>query len=156
MLDEYSHWSERKECALVVVGGDWTPAERQTLERLGVASQVKLLTGVDDARLCRLYNRAAAFVLPSLCEGFGIPLLEAMTSGCPIVASQIPSTLEVAGDCPLYFDLAQPGSLRAMLDQVRAEGRSSERVRKGLERSRQFSWERTARQTLEVYRSFYV
>jgi alpha-1,3-rhamnosyl/mannosyltransferase len=102
-----------------------------------------------------LYNQAAAFVHPSLYEGFGIPLLEAMACGCPVVASRIPTTREVAGDCPIYFDPMQPDELITALDVALAEGRNSERVRRGLEWVKQYSWDRTARETLQVYRALF-
>ena len=103
--------------------------------------------------LCRLYNQAVAFVYPSLYEGFGIPLLEAMTCGCPIVASRIPSTVEVAGDCPIYFDPAEEDDLVNALDIALSEGRNSERVQAGFEKVKSYSWDKTTAQTLQVYRA---
>ena len=125
----------------------------QRLLDLGVQDNVRLLTNVDDDTLRFLYNRAAAFIYPSLYEGFGIPLLEAMACGCPIVASKIPSTLEVAGDCPVYFEPENVASLVAALDEALIEGTDSGRVQSGLEHVKRYSWERTTKETLEVYRS---
>jgi len=118
---------------------------------LGIQNRVHLLTDVDDEELCRLYDQADAFVYPSLYEGFGIPLLEAMACGCPVVASRIPSTIEVAGMCPVYFESAEVESLLAAFDMALSEGRDSERVRSGFERVKSYSWDKTAKQTLEVY-----
>ena len=112
-----------------------------------------MLQHIDDADLCRLYNQAAAFVYPSLYEGFGIPLLEAMACGCPIIASQIPSTAEVAADCPIYFAATDEGSLLEAMDIAVTEGRNSARVHYGLERARRYSWDMTARKILETYQS---
>ena len=112
-----------------------------------------LLTGIADEELAWLYNQAVALVHPSLYEGFGIPLLEAMACGCPVVASRIPSTVEVAGDIPLYFEPAEPESLPAALDAICSEDGDSKRVKLGLEHVKQYSWDRTARETLEVYRA---
>ena len=103
--------------------------------------------------MCYLYNRALAFIYPSLYEGFGIPLLEAMACGCPIVASRIPSTIEVAGDCPVYFNPNDVEELISALDIIIPEGRNSKRTRSGLERVKKYSWQKTAEQTLEVYHS---
>lgn len=153
LIQAYSIWRGRDEMVLVVVGEDWSADEGRLLMELGVEGRVHLLRGVDDEGLCCLYNRAAAFVLPSLYEGFGIPLLEAMACGCPIVASRIPSTLEVAGDCPVYFESTAMDTLWAALDCAMSEGRDSVRVRSGFERVQRYSWDRSARQTLEVYRS---
>lgn len=153
LVEAFSLWKHRREVSLVVVGGEWTPDEMKTLTELGIYDRVRLLNKVDDEALCYLYNMAVAFVCPSLYEGFGIPLLEAMACGCPVVASRIPSTIEVAGDCPVYFNLGETDDLMLALDKVLLEGRDSQRCLAGLERVKGFSWERTAEQTLEVYRS---
>jgi len=155
LIQAYSVWPHRKGVALVVVGRPWSADEKWRLVALGIQDRVHLLTHVDDEELCQLYNQAAAFVFPSLYEGFGIPLLEAMACGCPIIASRIPSTIEVAGDCPIYFEPTEVESLHVALDAVLSEGRNSERVQAGLERVKHHSWDKTARQTLEVYRALY-
>ncbi len=111
------------------------------------------MTNLDDEALCRIYNQTTAFILPSLYEGFGIPLLEAMACGCPVVASRIPSTIEVAGDCPIYFQPEEVETLTAALDIVMNEGRDSERVKAGLDLVKRYSWNITAERTLKVYRS---
>lgn len=152
LLDAYGQWGVCGHVSLVVVGAPWSVEEKRHLIKAGIAGRVHLLSKVDDEKLCNLYNRASAFVFPSMDEGFGIPLLEAMACGCPVVASRIPSTLEVAGEAPCYFDLARPESLVAALDQVTSEGRDSQRVSLGLKHVQAFSWERSAQQTLEVYR----
>jgi len=149
----YSLWHRRKEVALVLVGGkSLSENEQQLMEELAIAKQVKLLKDIDDETLCCLYNRALALVYPSLYEGFGMPLLEAMACGCPIIASRIPSTVEVAGDCPIYFEPGKADDLLRAFDIVLSEGRNSGRLRTGLERVKSYSWDKTAAQTLEVYR----
>lgn len=153
LLDAYRAWPGNSQVGLRVVGAPWEAEEERRIKDLGLVERVHLLTGVDDVRLCQLYNQALAFVYPSLYEGFGIPLLEAMGCGCPIVASRIPSTLEVAGDCPIYFEPAQPETFVQALSQVQTGGRLEQRVQMGLQRAGEFSWERTARQTLDVYRA---
>jgi len=151
LVQGYTVWPCREEVALVVVGRLWSATERRHLAELGIQNRVHLLTDVDDEELCRLYDQADAFVYPSLYEGFGIPLLEAMACGCPVVASRIPSTIEVAGMCPVYFESAEVESLLAAFDMALSEGRDSERVRSGFERVKSYSWDKTAKQTLEVY-----
>ena len=153
LIQAYSVWPYRKEVALVVVGRPWSADEERRLAELGIQQCVHLLTDVDDEKLCQLYNQAAAFVSPSLYEGFGIPLLEAMACGCPVVAWRIPSTIEVAGECPTYFELAEVESLLAAFDVALSEGRNSERVWAGLRQVKRYSWDKTAAQTLEVYRA---
>lgn len=151
LLRSYSAWKQHKDIDLVVVSTAWTEMEKSALTELNVADDVHLLTCISDEKLVQLYNRAVAFIYPSLYEGFGIPLLEAMACGCPIVASRIPSTLEVAGEIPLYFEATETESLLEALEAVCVEGRDSRRVQLGFQHAKQYSWDKTARQTLEVY-----
>lgn len=152
LLRMYARWRHRKSVDLVVVGRPWTPAERAELVDLGLTERVRLLGHVDDTELRRLYRRAVALVYPSLYEGFGLPLLEAMACGCPVVASRIPATVEVAGDCPIYFDPVDSGdALIAMLDAAFAEARDPERMGRGQARASSYSWDTTAALTLSVY-----
>ena len=152
LIQAYSVWAHREEVALVVVGSPWS-VEKKRLAELGSRDRVHLITDADDETLCHLYNQAAAFVYPSLYEGFGIPLLEAMACGCPVIASRIPSTIEVAGGCPIYFEPTELDSLVNAFDVALSEGRDSERVWAGIERVKRYSWDKVAAQTLEVYRT---
>jgi glycosyltransferase involved in cell wall biosynthesis len=154
LLRAYEAWRHRPEVELVVVGRPWSQAEQEELVALSIADRVHLLGYIDDEQLGALYRRAVALVYPSLYEGFGLPLLEAMASGCPVVASRIPSTVEVAGDCPIYFE--PPGSVDtivAALDAALMQGREPECLQRGHERADAYSWERTAQLTLDVYAS---
>lgn len=152
LLDALSCWPQRDRARLSVVGAPPSADEQAQVGRLGLVDRVEWLGPVDDERLCRLYHRASALVYPSEYEGFGLPLVEAMATGCPIVASDIPSTREVAGDGPAYFALGDRPSLAAALDRVMGEGRRSPRTAAGLERVRRYSWDRTAATMLEAYR----
>ena len=149
----YSTWPRRTEVDLAVVGPRWSRDEATTIAELEISDRVHLLENVDDEMLCTLYNSADAFVYPSLYEGFGIPLLEAMACGCPIVASDIPTTQEVAGTSPVYFQPGDIESLSSALDSAIAEGRGSRRTASGLDLVKQYSWDRTAAMTMGVYRS---
>jgi glycosyltransferase involved in cell wall biosynthesis len=153
LLQAFCAWQRRKEVNLLVVGPDWSDQERKWLVDWGCVDHVHLLHGVDDQLLACLYNHAQAFVYPSLYEGFGIPLLEAMASGCPIVASYIPSTVEVAGEQPFYFEPKDVNSLLAALDAALSEGHQPSRVESGIKRAQHYSWDKTAQKTLHVYRS---
>lgn len=153
LLDVYNAWDHRNDVSLVVVGPQWSDDEKRYIKNLALSERVHLMTEVDDETLCQLYNQALALVFPSIYEGFGLPLLEAMSCGCPVIASNIPSSIEVAGECPIYFDYLQPASLLIAFDEVFLEGRNSARTKRGLEWVKRFSWDRTALQTLEVYRS---
>ncbi len=127
---------------LVVAGPEREPALARELERRGA----DLRGYVEKDELAELYRGAAALVLPSRYEGFGLPVLEAMACGTPVVVSGDPALREVAGDAAVYAegDLAE-AVRRALAERDRL-------VAAGFERARAFSWDETARRTLEVYR----
>ncbi len=156
LLRGYASWSGRDDVSLVVVGPKFTPQELALIASLGVTERVSSYVNIDDATLCRFYNQAQAFVYPSLYEGFGIPLLEAMACGCPLVASAIPTTRDVAGDIPFYFEPTDAAGLQAALSAALAappgDAGRAERIRAGIERAGAFSWDATAGQFLAIYR----
>lgn len=154
LLRAYSTWAHREEVSLAVVGRPWSTSERNQLADAGVEDLVHQCSEVDDEGLCQLYGLAAALVYPSLYEGFGIPLLEAMACGCPIIASHIPSTVEVAGDLPVYFEISDGvEGIQAAFDSALTRGKDEELVEWGLEAVKGFSWDRSASQMLDLYRS---
>jgi glycosyltransferase involved in cell wall biosynthesis len=112
-------------------------------------------TGVVPAeQLDVLYRAADAFCYPSLYEGFGLPVLEAMQRGTPVVASTAPALAEVAGDAALLVDPTDEGSIADGLRRVLTDSSLADDLRRrGRERAANFSWDRTARATLDVYRS---
>lgn len=148
----FAAWDGRADLGIVTVGAPLTKAESVLLKRLGVDDRVLALSDVQDEVLCRLYNQAAALVYPSLYEGFGIPLLEALACACPVVAARIPTSLEVAGDCAVLFEPGDAEDMMHALATVVGDGRGCDRVRRGRERAGRFSWNRTAFDTLRVYR----
>ena len=152
-LESLETWKHRGECEVAVVGPPWSPAEKVRLQAMPRLPPVRNLGQVSDENLCRLYNDAAAFVYPSLYEGFGIPLLEAMACRCPVVASDIPSTREIAADAPFYFNLGDRESFHAALSMAVHTGRESAPVRKGIARAATFTWERVAEGYVDLYRS---
>jgi glycosyltransferase involved in cell wall biosynthesis len=108
---------------------------------------------VAPADLPALYAGAAALVFPSFWEGFGLPVLEAMACGTPVVASDVASLPEVCGDAAVLVDPASPDSIaQGILEVVGDEANRGELIRRGLSRARAFPWERTARETLASYR----
>jgi len=151
LLDVYAEWEHHSIVDLVVVGVKWSSSELKLIKDLNLERDVHLVTKVNDSELARLYNLALAFVYPSLYEGFGIPLLEAMQCGCPIVASRIPSTVEVAGKCPIYFDPAKREALLHALTLAVEEQKDENRIKSGFKHTQNYSWEQCAKKTFEVY-----
>jgi glycosyltransferase involved in cell wall biosynthesis len=118
----------------------------------GLGDQVRLLENVSDADLALLYSAASVFVFPSLEEGFGLPPLEAMACGAPVVASNTSSLPEVVGEAGLLVAPTDPAAIAEAIHRVLADPRVAEELRsRGLARSASFSWRKTAQQTLAVY-----
>lgn len=114
--------------------------------------QLEQVGGGDDV-LAAHYQNAAAFVYPSLYEGFGIPPLEAMALGCPVICSNTSSIPEVVGDAGEYFDPEYIDSIRASLENVlQSSERRAELIRKGFKKCAEYSWDRCASETLKIYR----
>lgn len=122
-------------------------------EQCGVGSRAAILTGVSDGELCSLYRHCTAFVFASLEEGFGLPPLEAMGHGCPVISSNTSSMPEILGDAAVYFDPLDREALSQAIDLVWQSNKLRASLReRGLERASQFSWRKTAEATLSVYR----
>lgn len=128
----------------------------ETIVRLGLSSRVKWLGYVPKEDLPHLYNLARITVFPSLFEGFGLPVAEAMASGCPVVCSRSSSLPEVGGDAVMYFD---PLAIEDIAEKVglvwNDDGVRNELRARGLTQASKFCWEKTAKMTLEVYRKVF-
>jgi len=146
----------RKEYLLLCFSFDKvTMDEHRNLASLGISDRVRFLHG-EDVLLARCYTHASVFVFPSIAEGFGIPPLEAMYYGCPVIASDVPSVKEIVGDAAMYFDPASPEDLAAKLALLLHDNT----VRKGLVergyvREAQFSWDKCAAETVKFYRQLF-
>ncbi len=120
--------------------------------RLGIADRVRFLGWVSDDDLEGLYRVALCFVFPSLAEGFGIPVLEAMERGLPVACSNASSLPEVAGDAARYFDPLDEGDIAAAIGELlESPDLREELASAGRQRAALFSWERTARETAQSY-----
>lgn len=140
--------------SLVIVGRKgWQYAEIfQTLEYSGIRDRVIFLDYVPQTDLPFLYNAADLFVYPSLYEGFGLPVLEAMACGVPVITSNTSSMPEIAGDAGLLVDPHNTDEWADAMHRVLTDrALHAKLAQRGLERSKLFSWERTARETLAVY-----
>jgi glycosyltransferase involved in cell wall biosynthesis len=139
-----------------VIGGKkdprfYTKVEKKA-EDLGIKDRVIFLDYVLREHLPHLYSEAAAFVFPSLYEGFGLPPLEAMACGCPIIVSHTASLPEVCGDAASYVDPYDVDSIAKGIGEVVVnETRRQELIKKGLERAKLFSWEKSAREHIRVF-----
>jgi len=121
--------------------------------RLGLEKRIILTGYVDEPTLACLYGGASAFVYPSLYEGFGLPVLEAMACGCPVICSNCASLPEVAGDAAVQVDPHDPEGLAQSLEKIMYDSDFRNRlVAAGLQRAGLFSWKKTASETLGVFR----
>ncbi len=140
---------------VLVLPGYPTAHEAELRERaraLGIESDVRFPAWISPAELEGLWAIADAFVFPSLYEGFGLPVLEAMARGVPVACSNASSLPEVAGDAALLFDPRDEGAIAHALARLLSDHTLADRLRAlGLARAREFTWERTARLTLESY-----
>jgi glycosyltransferase involved in cell wall biosynthesis len=124
----------------------------KTLTSLGITGDVVFVEHVSELDLARYYSVARLLVYPSLYEGFGLPLLEAMACGCPVVTSNTSSLPEVVGEAGIMVNPYDTDSLAQAMRQVLTDDElRDEMVRKGLEQATKFSWEKTAEQTRQVY-----
>jgi alpha-1,3-rhamnosyl/mannosyltransferase len=144
------------DCLQLVLVGHRPAQEAQlarTVRKLQLEDDLRLLGRVSAVALTNLYNAASLFVFPSLYEGFGLPPLEAMACGTPVVAAASSSLEEVLGDACLAVDPFDIEALARGMEAVLCDERLAARLqRRGLVRARRFSWEQAARQTLAVYR----
>lgn len=124
--------------------------------KLGVAGRVKFLGHVPNEDLPGLYGGSTAFVFPSLYEGFGIPVLEAMACGAAVLTSSTTSLAEVGGDAALYVDPESIASIKVGMEEIVSNGKLRDRLlSKGKLQVQKFSWEKAAKETLEVLRKTY-
>jgi len=140
---------------LLIVGDDpkWKKGLVSLCSQLGIAGHVSFFPRVAHAILPQVYAGADLMVMPSFIEGFGLPVLEAMACGTPVVCSRAASLPEVAGNAAEYFGPTSVENLAAAMEAVLSSTeRQAELRRKGPERAKLFSWEECARRTLEVYR----
>jgi glycosyltransferase involved in cell wall biosynthesis len=157
LIEAFDELRERgfDDLKLLIIGDEiskW-PALRRAVHRHKLHKQVRFLGYQPDETLAILYRLASVFVFPSLYEGFGLPPLEAMASGTPVVTSNVSALPEVMGDAGVLVDPYDVESIVQGLGRVLTEpALAAEMRRKGLERAREFSWERSATRTLEVYR----
>lgn len=122
------------------------------VRRLGLEDRVRFLDYVPPGDLPALYTGATVFAFPSLYEGFGLPVLEAMACGAPVVTSNVSATAEIAGDAALLVDPRDTEAIASAIQRVAEDARLAADLRaRGFRRAAEFSWERAARETVAVY-----
>lgn len=135
-------------------GGSFSNEEQALIHSLGLSEKEVIQVSGDDKILVNLYSNAAAFVYPSMYEGFGIPLLEAMACDCPVVCSKTSSMPEVAGSAAEYFDPYDQESIAHSLENILFSSEKAQfLIKQGQERVKDFSWDKCAEQTRSIYLS---
>jgi glycosyltransferase involved in cell wall biosynthesis len=140
----------------LVISGyvNWEKSDAYRMVKdFGAEDRVKFLGFINIDELALLYRNAVVFVYPSLYEGFGIPILEAFSSGCPVVASNVTSIPEVAGDAALYFDPYSVNQIANTLQLVLSDSVLRDELKnKGHIRAKNFTWNEAARKTIDTYK----
>lgn len=127
-----------------------------SLKQLHTDKYVDILEDVSSKTLVRLYNQASCLLYPSLYEGFGLPILEAMASGCPVITSNYGAMKEVAGDAAFLVNPKSVSEISKAMEKIVKNKKLAAGLKlKGLKRAKSFSWEKTARKTLKVYEEVY-
>lgn len=153
LLQAYASSPVLREFELIAFGGPpLVPDEHEEIGALGITDRVRYESG-SDQKLAARYRAAAAFVCPSKYEGFGLPPLEAMGHGCPVVCSNGGSIPEVVGDAGVYFDPNDHEELRAALERVATTDELQADLRaRGYARTAVFPWDKCAAETAQIYR----
>jgi glycosyltransferase involved in cell wall biosynthesis len=137
---------------IVCTGSSFTSSEQEVFSNWGITDSM-IHIAADDSQMNSLYRNALCFVFPSLYEGFGIPILEAFSNGCPVCLSNASCFPEVAGDAALYFAPHDAQSMYDTLKEVISSATLREELRtRGAERIKDFSLQKMVRQTCDVYR----
>jgi glycosyltransferase involved in cell wall biosynthesis len=140
----------------LVINGKSNEILNKIIKENYLGNKVKFIGYVDDDDLLALYNLAELFVYPSLYEGFGLPPLEAMACGCPVITSNTSSLPEVVGDAGIMVDPYDVNEIAKAIDLILSnENLRNEMIERGLKQAKKFSWKKTAEETLKVYEDVY-
>lgn len=157
-FSEFIKQEEYKKYSLVCVGGrGWKNIEIYSLvKQKNLEGKIKFLRSIEKCELAPIYNQAEIFLYPSLYEGFGLPILEAMACAVPVITSNVSSLPEVASDAAILVNpYSEKDIYTAVCSLLENGSLREELISKGLDRVREFSWEKTARETLKVYHEVY-
>lgn len=151
LIKAYKKIREKHDIDLVLIG-----KKDFFYEKLAIDPQtsIKFLHDIDDSQLFEYYTNAKCLIMPSLMEGFGLPLLEAMSLSCPVVSSNTSALAEIGGDACLYFNPENENEIKEKIESVINDSKlRDDLVKKGLLQAQKFSWENCVRQTLKLYES---
>lgn len=136
---------------LICTGAPLQRAELDQIKSLGLSAHVLCVSGADEAALAALYSGAHCLVYSSIHEGFGLPLLEAMSHECPVVACNVSCMPEIAGDAALLVQPCSPQDISSAILALHDPGLRARLIAAGKARTKQFSWDRCAAQHMEIY-----
>ncbi|HEY9671039.1 MAG TPA: glycosyltransferase family 1 protein [Waterburya sp.] len=158
LIDAFAALPSNRDYELWIAGPSdrrYTPILQAQVEHLGLSHQVKFLNYVPYEQLPTLINQAIALVFPSLWEGFGLPVLEAMACGTPVITSNLSSLPEVTGDAALLVNPYNTDKITDAMQAVVSDSKERSRLRTlGLNRATQFSWAKTGQATIEVLKRY--
>lgn len=158
LIEAFAAIPSKKECELWIAGpGDrrYLPALEAQVKQLNLSHRVKFLDYVPHDKLPALLNRAIALVFPSLWEGFGLPVLEAMACGTPVITSNLSSLPEVTGDAALLIDPQSVSQITAAMEEMFDDRALRMQLRhRGLARAKTFSWSKTGQETARVLEKY--
>lgn len=157
LVESFAKVASRQDYELWLVGSQekYSSAIRQLASELAVSEKIKLMNYVPEDQLNEVINQAIALVFPSLWEGFGLPVLEAMTCGIPVITSNLSALPEVAGDAAILIDPYSVDEIADAMRVIATDTQLRQQLREaGLARSQQFTWEKTGYQTVEVLKQF--
>jgi glycosyltransferase involved in cell wall biosynthesis len=155
LLEAFARTQQSQKGIQLVLGGkrQWGASEiDETIQRLGLGNAVHFTGYVEDTDLSTLYSAAEAFVFPSLYEGFGLPPLEAMACGTPVITSNVSSLPEVVGDAAMLIEPHDVCNLAQAMHRILTDNQLRQTMKsRGLDRASKFSWAQSARQILRTY-----
>ena len=157
LLKSIAGFLKRNDISLICAGGKpFSIEEKNFMAALNVQNKVMYQDISNDQDLATMYKKAACFIYPSSHEGFGIPILEAYSCGCPALLARSSCFPEIGADAALYFENENPGELLEQLNRVLNDRTLANALRsKGHARLKDFSWEKTVQQHIEMYKRFF-
>ncbi len=155
VIEAFAKVKHEINCDLVISGGrnQYIESLKECVKNRGLGIRVHFIDYVPFSDLPELYSRAKIFLFPSLYEGFGIPVIEAMACGCPVLTSNVSSLPEVCGNAAYYVDPYSVDNIAAGMTKLLEDvSLRQELIQKGFERIKMFSWEKSAKQILDIIR----